>query len=244
MGKGSRSSRSTSSSKISLKRLEAQAKLRVARLQAYHVKERANEEQQEAALRHEIEEQRACREVEIAEAECEVWDDGHSFGTVRNVCEELCISNLPNLTLLSLTKASFDSNSKNVQCEDKPIDCVTKYISSKDSFNVQSPVSVSDVKLTHKGTCSSLPGCSYRLPQTNVREVSSCISFSKRPTQKHEGSAVLSSEVCTKAQGHVGTSVSVSETPKMAQGKVRFVSSFPKTFISAQGHVGGSFHVS
>ena len=117
-------------------------------------------------------------------------------------------------------KASFDSNSKNEECDDKPTDCVTKHISSKDSFSTQLPVS--DVKLTHKEHCSSysLTGCSYRLPQTSVREDSGSTSFSKRPTQGHAGSAVPFYKVGTEAQDQEGTSALVFENSKVAQSQV------------------------
>ena len=77
----SRSSRSSSklssssSSRISAKHLEATAKLKIAQLKLVHIEERANEEAQRLRLKKEIEQREADREIALARAEYEIYNE-------------------------------------------------------------------------------------------------------------------------------------------------------------------------
>ena len=77
----SRSSRSSSklssssSSRISAKHLEATAKLKIAQLKLVHIEERANEEAKRLRLKKEIEQREADREIALAGAEYEIYNE-------------------------------------------------------------------------------------------------------------------------------------------------------------------------
>ena len=64
---GTRSTRSTCSTQLSVKRLEAQAKLKTAHLEAIQQKERVIDKKRKAALENEIEKRKADLENEIEE---------------------------------------------------------------------------------------------------------------------------------------------------------------------------------
>ena len=66
---------SSSSSRISAKHLEATAKLKIAQLKLVHIKERANEEAQRLRLKREIEQREADREIALARAEYEIYNE-------------------------------------------------------------------------------------------------------------------------------------------------------------------------
>ena len=77
----SRSSRSSSklssssSSRISAKHLDATTKLKIAQLKLVHIEERANEEAQRLRLKKEIEQREADREIALARAEYEIYNE-------------------------------------------------------------------------------------------------------------------------------------------------------------------------
>ena len=79
--RSSRSSRSSSklssssSLRISAKHLEATAKLKIAQLKLVHFEERANEEAQRLCLKREIEQREADREIALARAEYEIYNE-------------------------------------------------------------------------------------------------------------------------------------------------------------------------
>ena len=66
---------SSSSSRISAKHLEATAKLKIAQLKLVHIEERANEEAQRLRLKKEIEQREADREIALARAEYEIYNE-------------------------------------------------------------------------------------------------------------------------------------------------------------------------
>ena len=66
---------SSSSSRISAKHLEATAKLKIAQLKLVHIEERANEEAQRLRLKKEIEQREADREIALARAEFEIYNE-------------------------------------------------------------------------------------------------------------------------------------------------------------------------
>ena len=83
--RGTRSTRSTCSTQLSVKRLEAQAKLQTAQLEAIQQKERVIDKKRKAALENEIEKRKAdleneieerevFRKIALAEVECQVWE--------------------------------------------------------------------------------------------------------------------------------------------------------------------------
>ena len=74
----STSSGSTATSKLSLKRLEAEAKLKLARLQERQILERAVEKAERAALQLKLDQNEALGEIAKAEAEFEVWSETRS----------------------------------------------------------------------------------------------------------------------------------------------------------------------
>ena len=76
--KSSRSSSklsSSSSSRIRAKHLEATAKLKIAQLKLMHIEERANEEAKRLRLKKEIEQREADREIALARAEYEIYNE-------------------------------------------------------------------------------------------------------------------------------------------------------------------------
>ena len=72
--RGTRSTRSTCSTQLSVKRLEAQAKLQTAQLEAIQQKERVIDKKRKADLENEIEEREVFRKIALAEVECQVWE--------------------------------------------------------------------------------------------------------------------------------------------------------------------------
>ena len=72
--RGTRSTRSTCSTQLSVKRLEAQAKLQTAQLEAIQQKERVVDKKRKADLENEIEEREVFRKIALAEVECQVWE--------------------------------------------------------------------------------------------------------------------------------------------------------------------------
>ena len=68
------SKRSSTSSKLSFKRLQAEAKLKVAQLEYLHLKERA-EEQKRELLMMESEQREAHRKIELAKIELQVYNE-------------------------------------------------------------------------------------------------------------------------------------------------------------------------
>ena len=97
-----KSSRSSLSSSLTVRRLQATLKLKLVQLQANHARERAEEQQHKSQLETELQQREALRKIALAELECKVWEDAET-----NVFRGTPFSN-PNPSIL-LTSSSVET---------------------------------------------------------------------------------------------------------------------------------------
>ena len=184
-----RRSRDTGSSNASAKRLAAEAKLRVAQLEAAHLEERAEEqrrmaeEQRRQEEEHrlmvlEIEQREARRKIALAEVECEVWSNSSSTHSGRSI--KTSFSKLPHQRpkvlpnkVTSHTDKVQDKGSKSMVTSQTR----TERVLDKGSIVTDGTVTVHSVSKPQ-----GQPGPSTYLTNADSCLVHSSVRFSQPPT--------------------------------------------------------------